>query len=67
METTMMNQTTFTFRLPTDLHEAARLKSIRTKTSLNTVIVEKLIEWINEPEPTPSDRDKRPAKVKATS
>jgi predicted HicB family RNase H-like nuclease len=37
-----------TVRVPKGLHEAARIKSIQTHTSLNRVFIEKLAEWVKE-------------------
>lgn len=40
-------------RIPTTLHTAIRLKSVRTHQPLTDVIQALLEEWLNEPEPQP--------------
>lgn len=41
-----------TIRVPTPLHQAARIKGIKIGKSLNAVLNEKLAEWVKE-EPQP--------------
>lgn len=58
----------FSIRIPEAVHEAALIKSIKTKKSVNKFINEKLAEWVNEPEaktPTPRVTTARRAKVAA--
>lgn len=55
-------------RLPADIHRAARLKSVRTRKSINEIVVAKIEEWLNEPEsdlaPKPEPRAPKQAKAK---
>lgn len=39
---------TIIIRVPPDLHQAARVKSINVGRSLNEVLSEKLAEWVRE-------------------
>lgn len=49
----------FSIRVPLDLHRAARLKSVRTRKTLNEILVKKLTEWVNEPDPQPAPTAKK--------
>ena len=55
-----------TVRLPVKIHQDARLKSVRTKKSLNSVITEKIQEWLNEDDKAPQTRKTRTAPKQAT-
>ncbi len=35
-------------RVPEDLHERARIKAVREKTSLQAVLLEALADWVKE-------------------
>ncbi len=62
METTFQ---AFSIRLPSELHMAARLKSVRTGKTLNEIVNEKLAEWVKEPEPQPEPAEPKTRRTKS--
>lgn len=58
-ETATQEFQAFSIRIPLHIHRAARLKSVRTRKTMNEIIVKKLTEWVNEPDTQPAPTAKK--------